>query len=100
MKTTQVTASITRLKKMIAQLADGLNQSDATDVMLKINAATLKLGRAGWTAIADEFQAKKTAALAAGEVARAARYATEIARLKDEERQAKREDPAAWMVRR
>jgi hypothetical protein len=99
MRSTTVYANVTRLRKLVAELESGLAQNEATDVMIKINAITLKLDRAGWTAIADEFQAAKRAALEVGRVARQARLQAEVTAARTAHRDALAAAPAKWTRR-
>jgi hypothetical protein len=91
----------TRCRKLIAQLAAGdyASTSDATDLMVKVNALTLKLDRAGAPALADELMASKSAAVEVGRAARQQSAEAAVKTARDEHRDALRNDPAAWMRR-
>lgn len=100
MTTTATKALITRTRNLIAQLASGEHDLNGrTDLMLRINAATLKLDRAGEQEIADELMRAKHAALAEGEAARAEKNAARVAEARRAAREASRNDPTAWMHR-
>lgn len=93
---------VTRARKLIATLAAGdyEDTNAATALMMKINAATLKLDNTGHQGVAADLQAAKVAALEAGRAARTARLAEAMKRARDEQREAERARPDAWMHRR
>lgn len=90
---------VTRTRKLIATLAAGdyADMNGATDLMVKINDATLKLERAGHPDVATALQAEKGAAVEAGQAARSARLAEDARRAREEHREAERTRPDAWM---
>jgi len=102
---TNTKATATRARNLIARLAAGDYESanDATDIMFKINAAALKLDRAGEIEIANELMSAKSAARAAGETARSKRLDAEVTRAREACREACRDAeaarPDAWMRR-
>lgn len=98
--TTATKALITRTRNLIAQLASGEHDvTGRTELMVRINALTLKLDRAGEPALANELMAAKSAANAAGEKARAEAMTNAVQAARAAERDAKRADPCFWMYR-
>jgi hypothetical protein len=90
---------VARARNLIAQLAAGdyASANDATDLMIRVNAITLKLDRAGEVEIANMLMSEKSAAVGAGEAARSKRLDAEISQAREAHREAERTRPDAWM---